>query len=926
LAAANEVFASHPFVMKDLEFHKALFLPDGVPQTIQVILSPGTDGAAFFHIYGCRGDVAQSGGSWTLYANGNVCPQQESGVPPVLEQSVLEEIQARCPEKVSGQDYYLRLGENGIHYGPFFQSITQLWRNGANVLAEVQVTDEPDAKLGGFPFHPAILDACMQIVGAAVPNQVIRNGKRNIYMPTHIDQIRIHGRPGLHLWSHAHLQERDADTIKGEVRLLDETGQLVAEILGLRFDKLDRDTKHTAEVNLDDWLYEFQWQLRELSNGQPASEPAAPTSRGSWLIFADCNNVGEALGALINAQGNRSILVTRGESYERTDSEHFRIRHGRPEDIRRLLEAVLAPDRPICRGVVHLWSLDAGLPEETTMTSLQRAQTLGCGSVLQLVQELAGVERQHFPPLWLITRGAQPAGEETLPLDTAQAPLWGLGRVIAQEHPVFWGGLMDLEPRASLPADAAHQLWKEISASDGEDQIAFRQGRRYAGRLVRKARSATRETPLSWRTDGSYLITGGLGDLGLSVARWMVEQGARRLILLGRTPLPPRARWNSAEAGTRLAHQIAAIREMEALGACVHLGSVDVADERKLSAFLDEFRSEGWPPIRGVVHAAGVLQDGLLVQLDAAALNSVLAPKVMGGWLLHRLLEDAPLDFFVLFSSAGSLLGQPGQGNYAAANAFLDALAHHRRARGQPALSINWGAWSGLGFAETPGGRRLAARLALLGIGGIVPAQALEVLGRLLQQGSPQVAAVPVDWERYRQFYPIGTESPLLSELAREEADNSPAAGHPGGKRSTLLAAEPAERRQLMQSYLAELVARVLGLSASTLDIQQPLSNLGLDSLMAVELKNRIAVDLGVNVPMVTFLSEPSVEQAAAELLHLLTSEASTLPVSVAPAITHHQEGRGGIDEHLLENLDQLSDEEVNSLLTELLAKEEVIE
>ena len=156
-----------------------------------------------------------------------------------------------------------------------------------------------------------------------------------------------------------------------------------------------------------------------------------------------------------------------------------------------------------------------------------------------------------------------------------------------------------------------------------------------------------------WRPDGSYLITGGLGDLGLLVARWMVEQGARRLILLGRTKLPPRASWSSLEAGSRLAHQIAAIRELESLGACVHLASVDVADEGQLSAFLHEFRAEGWPPIRGVVHAAGVLQDGLLVQLDAAALDAVLRPKVTGGWLLHHLLKDAPLGFLRTFLFRG---------------------------------------------------------------------------------------------------------------------------------------------------------------------------------------------------------------------------------------------------------------------------------
>ena len=530
---------------------------------------------------------------------------------------------------------------------------------------------------------------------------------------------------------------------------------------------LGEDTPRAAGDNLDDWLYEFQWQPKER---RTAGRPSAPASRASWLIFADSGGIGEALSALLEARGERSILVAGGESYEQTDGEHYRIRPEQPEDIRRLFAAALASDQPGCRGIVHLWSLDAAPPEETTVASLNAAQALGCGSVLLLVQELARTESPDFPRLWLITQGAQAAGEKPAPLSVAQSPLWGLGRVIAQEHPTFWGGLVDLEPGASLRDAAAHQLWEEISSCGwrGSDCVSSRAAIR--GPSGPPAPIGHAAAPFRWRTDGSYLISGGLGDLGLLVARWMVGQGARRLILLGRTKLPPRSNWSSVEAGSRLAHQITAIRKLESLGACVHLASVDVADEGELSGFLDEFRAEGWPPIRGVVHAAGVLQDGLLVQLDAAALNTVLRPKMMGGWLLHRLLQDDPLDFFVLFSSAGSVLGQPGQGNYAAANAFLDALAHHRQAQGQPALSINWGAWAGEGFADSAGGKRLAARLALLGISSIAPKQALEMLGRLLRQSAAQVVAVPVDWKQYREFYPAGSASPLLSELAREDA------------------------------------------------------------------------------------------------------------------------------------------------------------
>lgn len=686
------------------------------------------------------------------------------------------------------------------------------------------------------------------------------------------------------------------------------------EISGLPLESLGDDLPRAVEENLDDWLYELQWELNERRAVQRVSEPSLPASPRSWLIFTDSSGVGEALAAVLSAHGERGILVARGELYEHTDGEHFRIRPDRPEDVRQLFEALVS-DQTLCRGVVHLWSLDISLPEETPVASVEAAQTLGCGSVLALVQELAQAQWRHIPRLWLVTRGAQAAEEEPLPVTVAQAPLWGLGRVIAREHPTLWGGLVDLEPRASLPDAAARQLCEEISSSDGEDQLAFRHGRRYVARLMRKRASATEGSTLRWRPDGSYLITGGLGDLGLLVARWMVGQGARRLILLGRTRLPPRPRWRSVETGSRCAHQIAAIRELEGLGASVHLASVDVADEGQLSAFLDEFRAEGWPPIRGVVHAAGVLQDGLLSQLDTAALNAVLRPKVVGGWLLHRLLADAPLDFFVLFSSAGSLLGQPGQGNYAAANAFLDALAHHRRAQGQPALSINWGAWAELGFAATTGGRRLAKHLALHGIRSLAPELALKVLERLLRLGSTQVAVVPVNWAQYHQFHPAGTESPLLSQVVRAEADIPLQVGHPGEKRDTLLAAKPMERQQLLQSYLSEQVARVLLLPASQVDVQQPLSNLGLDSLMAVELKNRIAVDVGVNVPMVKFLQGFSVAEAATQILEQLTAEAAAPSRPVA-----------GIDGSLLENLDELSDEQVLSMLTDMLAIEEANE
>ncbi len=947
LAAVAEAYGTQSFALKDIEFYRALFLPDGESHPLQLILSPGVDGAATFQLYSCPAGIGQSNKSWTLHAAGEVSPRSDDAVFAAGRETPAE-IQAGCPEKISGEDFYARLSERGIHYSPFFRSITQLWKRNGDVLGEMRVPQAPESEFSAYQIHPASLDACLQVAGAAVAAEATGNGKPDIFMPTHIDEIRVHGQPGPRLWSYAHMQERHADTVKGDVRLLDEAGHAVVEISGLRFESLGGDRQRAVEKNpqenfqenpqehlqenLDDWLYEFQWQLKQRPNGSGAAKPFSRAEGERWLIFADRDGVGEKLAARLAAQGARSILISCGDSYEAKDSTEdrtrFRIRPESPEDLRRLFAAAL-PSQSACRGIVYLWSLDSpdsSASHEITTASLTSAQSLGCGTVLPLIQEMSRAELRDPPRLWLVTRGAQAAGEEPLPVDVAQAPVWGMGRVIAQEHAALWGGLVDLEPGVAPPDAGADRLWEEISSPDGEDQIAFRQGRRYVARLVRKRESAVERHPLAWPTDGSYLITGGLGDLGLVVARWMVGQGARRLILLGRTKLPPRSSWGVAETGSRLAHQIGAIRELEALGASVHLASVDVADEAELSGFLKEFGAEGWPPIRGVVHAAGVLQDGLLSQLDQAALNTVLRPKVMGGWLLHRLLEDAPLDFFVLFSSAGSLLGQPGQGNYAAANAFLDALAHHRKAQGRPALSVNWGAWADLGFAHTAGGKRLAARLALVGVRSMAPRQALEVLERMLRQDVAQVAAVPVDWKQYRQFYSAGSESPLLSQLASEGSEVALQASRPGEKRAALLAAQPAARHQILRFYLSEQVARVLGLSVSRLDVEQPLSNLGLDSLMAVELKNRIAVDLGVNVPMVKFLQGPSVAQAATQILDQLSAEldASSPPLASVAAQPSDAHSNGDADARLSSRLDRLSDEEVNSLLIEMLDKAEL--
>jgi hypothetical protein len=295
----------------------------------------------------------------------------------------------------------------------------------------------------------------------------------------------------------------------------------------------------------------------------------------------------------------------------------------------------------------------------------------------------------------------------------------------------------------------------------------------------------------------------------------------------------------------------------------------------------------------------------VLSQLNWERFERVLAPKLWGAWNLHRLTLSDPLDFFVLYSSAAALLGSPGQANYSAANAGLDALAAYRRQQGLPALSINWGPWSEVGMAAADAKR--GARVAEHGIGSIAPDEGLLALAHLLAQDRGQVGVVPLDLEQLRRSWPLAAGRPFLAELMGEPVHQpavvaqTPAAAPPTQIRKQLLSLAASERRGALKSYLAEQTAKVLQLSAKEIDVRRPLNSLGIDSLMAVELRNRIETDLSVGVPIVSFLEGGSLS----DLLERLLGE---LPDSAAP------------DDRLaraLAQLNAMSDEAVKERLAE---------
>src|SRR5262249_11312778 len=379
-----------------------------------------------------------------------------------------------------------------------------------------------------------------------------------------------------------------------------------------------------------------------------------------------------------------------------------------------------------------------------------------------------------------------------------------------------------------------------LRAPGQDNQIALRRGARYVPRLSRHEVPA-RATALS--TNSTYLITGGLGSLGLQVAQWLVSQGARYLGLVGRR----------APSDTALQ----AIRRMQPAGAHVCHESVDVADRRALTRLFDRIQATT-PPLRGIIHAAGVLDDAIVLRQDQEKLHKTFAPKVQGAWHLHELTASMPLDFCIYFSSTAALFGSRCQGNYAAANAFLDALAHYRRALGLVGLSINWGPWADTGMAAVVA-QRQQVDWARLGIDPIAPARGLDLLGKLLWHDAAQVGVVRINWPRFSQAFFRGATPAFFqafNSLSYQDAPSEvPGAQTKGPSQllAQLKAARPAARRALLTTYVCTQIAHVLRSTPAAVQPRQGLFDAGLDSLMAIELKDTLAGELGLALPQ-TFL------------------------------------------------------------------------
>ncbi|OCB08339.1 polyketide synthase [Mycolicibacterium porcinum] len=690
----------------------------------------------------------------------------------------LEAARTRCPEQLPPRHVIDTLAELGVAAMGFGWDITDLRRGEGELLA--RVSSEPD---GARPdTWASLVDAATSAASTSF------DGPPRLRMPARIERVDVHGEPPATAMLSV---RRRPGTTTTDVAITDESGSVLVSIGGMAFEELENPGREASATDVRRIVHQVSWH--------PVSARDQRAPSGVVLVGGDVDRLEAAVDDLTTAA----------------------------------VPYVAIEDPAELESIIDFGSLPRELGEHPVVLVLPRDDDAPEVAVDLVTRTLALQQRLGLSArLWALTVGVHEGSNVT------HAPLWGLGRVAAAEHPQLWGGVVDVAD-GRIPLDALGSL-------SGHGVLVVRDGVALAARLSASGSAyagAAQASPMRCEPGGTYLITGGTGVLGLRMAQHLADLGARRLVLLSRSGLGDRSAWTGGD-------QSAAVRAVTALeerGVSVTVAAVDIGAPGSADALRDVLRP--LPPVRGVIHAAGVEAGALLMNTTSDEFAAAMHPKARGTLALHEVFPPEQLDWMVLFSSCGYLAGFPGQGAYGCANAFLDGMARHRRGLGDRTTAVAWTAWRGLGMGSAS--EFVAAQLDALGMGTVGADDAIRALDLAMREDTANVVVLPV--------LPAAAAVPILAEVAPEDEPDDVAEPVAGELDPEQLAA-----------HVLTAVASQLGLAESDVNVDLPLVELGVDSIMTVRLRRQLEKQTGLSLPPTLLWEHPTAAAVTARIIELL--------------------------------------------------------
>ncbi|MCL2353994.1 MAG: type I polyketide synthase, partial [Defluviitaleaceae bacterium] len=891
LQMANEYYGKGFYAIESVEFLKAVFIQANKSTKLQISLD---EQRSEFMIYN-----VSNAGSPELVSKGIFKQMQNFGSQNNIDIETLKEKTQKSIATFDKETLYETYASTGFSYTNTFAAIENIWITEDVAISKLAMPHVDEIEQ--YELYPGVLDACFQGTISLEFAATVGKGDEafDIRLPVSMDKFSLHSPLSQEMWVHCQRTERTDVYTKNDIYLYNQDGGLIATIKGLKVQSL-QNTKQSLPLKvLDTWLYDLQWL--ELD---PVDLSEKEDKAGVWVILGDKGGVGAKYASTLESLGESSFYVSAGDDLSiNMELKKATIRLNNDDDMLALYDAV-KKETPI-KGILHFWNIDLPKNDEINMQNISSSGGVGVYSVMTLLKAVAASE--ETPKLWIVTKGSQATLPQEEP-EMMQNAIWGTAKLIGnQEYISLWGGIVDLDPQA-VEESLSQLAIQTLHNNDEEDQITYRLGKRYGARLKNTA-NLTKPLPFTTSEEGSYMITGAFGALGKLVAEWLAEKGAKKLILLGRVSLPRRSDWENDDIDDRVKERINFVKGLEDKGVAVEVDALDFADEKAVEQYFTE-NSQKIKEVKGVISALGIVKDMFISQMPKEVFDEVYETKVSSNWLLHQYFEDKPLDFFVIFSSVAAMITSAGQANYAAANAFLDGLISYRRKKGLAGLSIAWGPWA-VGMVKD---LNLINVYRNKGLEPISPERGIQVLERLIHQNIPYTAVLEADWQAFKEAS-AKSRTPYLNEwlekgLADGETELRTDAEILKEFQEAYVAAEGDARIQLLEEHVVNIVSRALHMKQEDIEMEKTLTELGLDSMVATELRNKIELKLGASLTVIDLLSSQSlniqVEKIASHLDTLL--ELNTIEDLIEETTEEDLD-------MLLAQLESMSDEEMAEML-----------
>ncbi|WP_346836052.1 type I polyketide synthase [Paenibacillus polymyxa] len=760
----------------------------------------------------------------------------------------VDEIKSRCRIFLSGNDCYAGFTKAGFQYGPAFQGIKSARLGENETFAEFRTLGELGSDDINSVLHPSLLDAAFQCMILNQLHSTDELGEGDLKLPVSIERLTVFRKAVDGLSAHSVLKKNTAEEIVGDIEIYTDEGQIVAKISGFTARTLENDEEHAVltERDLADWSYKVEWKETEHDYDEQLMQPAKPCEE--WIVFCDGEGIGEKVARkLIEAGMNSTVYYADYQGDKHKHSEAV-VNAMDIHDYERIF-ADINPD--VHYGVLFMWGLDVPFPrQEMTSEDINLTKNRMLNPIRHVVNTLNKQNADY--KMWVVTQNAvQITAKDEININ--QASVVGMSRVIAQNESITnWGAVIDIDGKDA----ALDMLCWDLQHLSRENEIAYRQGKRYTSRL-QHVLGMNGNVPVILDPQKVYILTGGLGSLGQITVNWMFERGARHFVLIGRSEV---SRENPSDSD-----KIAFLDKLVNKGAFIETVAVDITDEVVVCEFFQQIRSRKTTSIGGIFHIAGVVRDELMISMMQKQFDEVYDPKAKGAWVLSKYTWDDDLDFFVMYSSCGAAITSVGQVNYAAGNSFMDALAFYRRKHGRPGQSLGWGAW-GVGMVKEK--NLIQYYKYVKGMKPIYADTGMQAMERVLGQNEAHVIICGIDWPQCLTNYP--GKPPLFHHLAELEVPEDSSHEEISLLDTLALAESEEERIGEMTDFFIGIVSEITYSSREAIRPDEPLNTIGVDSIMATEIRNKINDKCGVTIAITDILGGLSLDKISRKNYGLL--------------------------------------------------------